>query len=110
MIGSVTGDHSKPFRSLYRTAANVWRNVWVFPIGSADGVTDSTRNMIMMASDAELTKDELLDRIASRVDGAVTVTGFERFGEDLYRGSVRSGDVGIITDPRPPSRKGNRRR
>jgi spermidine synthase len=109
VIGSVNGDHSKPFRSLYRTAASVWKGVWVFPIGSADGVTDSTRNMIMMASDAELSQDELLDRIASRVDGTVTVTGFERFGEDLYRGSVRSGDVGIITDLRPPGRKANRR-
>jgi spermidine synthase len=110
VIGSVSGSHSKPYRSLHRTASNVWRNVWVFPIGSADGVTDSTRNMIMLASDAELSQDELLDRIATRVDGRVTVTGFERFGEDLYRGSVRSGDVAIIADPRPPGRKGNRRR
>ena len=110
VIGAATGGHSKPFRSLYRTVANVWRNVWVFPIGSADGVTDSTRNMILLASDAELSTDELLERIASRVDGLVTVTGFERFGEDLFRGSVRSGDVAILTDPRPPGRHKNRRR
>ena len=110
LIGAVTGDHSKPFRSLYRTASTVWGGVWVFPIGSADGVTDSTRNMIMLASSADLSTEALLGRIASRVDGMVTVTGFERFGEDLYRGSVRSGDVGVITDPRPPGRKGNRRR
>ncbi len=110
VIGAVTGDHSKPFRSLYRTAANVWRNVWVFPIGSADGATDSTRNMIMLASDADLSEDQLLGRIASRVDGMVSVPGFERFGEDLYRGVVRSGDVPMLTDPTPPHRKGNRRR
>ena len=110
VIGAVTGAHSKPFRSFHRTVSGVWRNVWVFPIGSADGVTDSTRNMIMLASNAELSEDTLLERIATRVDGLVTVTGFERFGEDLYRGSVRSGDVPIITDPRPPSRKSNRRR
>jgi spermidine synthase len=110
VIGAVTGSHSKPFRSFFRTASTVWRNVWVFPIGSADGVTDSTRNMILLASDAELSQDELLCRIASRVDGLVTVTGFERFGEDLYRGSVRSGDVAINTDPHPPGRRGHRRR
>lgn len=110
VIGSVSGTHSKPFRSLYRTTSSVWRNVWVFPIGSADGVTDSTRNMIMLASDAALTEDELLERIATRVDGLVTVTGFERFGEDLYRGTVRSGDVGITTDSHPPRRKRNRKR
>jgi hypothetical protein len=66
--------------------------------------------MILLASDAELSQDELLCRIASRVDGLVTVTGFERFGEDLYRGSVRSGDVAINTDPHPPGRRGHRRR
>jgi spermidine synthase len=110
VIGSVSGTHSKPFRSLFRTASNVWRNIWVFPIGAADGVTDSTRNMIMLASNVELSRDELLSRIASRVDGRVTVTGFERFGEDLYRGSIRSGDVAITTDPRPQSRRNNRKR
>ena len=110
VIGAVNGAHSKPYRSFHRTVANVWRNVWVFPIGSADGVTDSTRNMVMMASDVEMTTEELLERISTRVDGLVTVTGFERFGEDLYRGSVRAGDVPLITDPHPPSRKGNRRR
>jgi predicted membrane-bound spermidine synthase len=110
VIGSVTGDHSKPFRSLYRTVANAWRNVWVFPIGSGDGVTDSTRNMILLASDADLSEGELLMRIATRVDGLVTVRGFERFGEDLYRGTIRSGDVPIMTDPKPPSHKANRRR
>jgi spermidine synthase len=109
-IGAVAGSYSKPFRSLYRTATNVWSNVWVFPIGSADGVTDSTRNMIVLASNAELSVDELLERIASRVGGLVTVTGFERFGEDLYRGSIRSGDVAIIADPQPRSHRGNRRR
>jgi spermidine synthase len=110
VIGAVNGSHSKPYRSFHRTVANVWRNVWVFPIGSADGVTDSTRNMIMLASDADVSNDELLERIACRVGGTVTVTGFERFGEDLYLGTVRGGDVPIITDPRPPNRKSNRKR
>ena len=110
LIGAVSGSHSKPFRSLYRTVATVWRNVWVFPIGSADGVTDSTRNMILLASDVELSTEALLERIACRVDGTVTVTGFERFGEDLYRGPIRSGDVAVITDVRPPNRKNNRKR
>ncbi len=98
VIGAVYGPHSKPFRSLHRTASNVWRNVWVFPLDMAEDKRDSTRNIVMLASDAELTEDELLERIASRVDGLVTVPGFERFGEDLYRGAVRSGDVPLLTD------------
>jgi len=109
-IGAVSGTYSKPFRSFHRTMSNVWRNVWAFPIGSADGVTDSTRNMVVIASDVEMTTGDLLDRIASRAGGRVTVTGFERFGEDLYRGPIRTGDVPIISDAHPPTRKGNRRR
>lgn len=99
MIGSVYGPHSRPFRSLHRTAANVWRRVWTFPIGIADDVTDATRNIVVLASDTELAEDELLERIATRVDGLVTVSGFEGFAADLYRGRVRSGDVPILLDP-----------
>jgi len=98
VIGAVYGPFSKAFRSLHRTAANVWRNVWVFPLGIAEDSRDNTRNIVMLASDTELTQDELLERIASRVNGLVTVPAFERFGEDLYRGKVRSGDVPLITD------------
>lgn len=99
VIGSVYGPHSKPFRSLHRGASNSWRNVWSFPVGSADDARDSTRNIVMLASDAEITREELLERIATRVDGLVTVPAFERFGEDLYLGKVRTGDVAPLLDP-----------
>ncbi|MDO9557858.1 MAG: fused MFS/spermidine synthase [Coriobacteriia bacterium] len=98
IIGSVYGDHSKPFRSLHRTIANVWRNVWIFPTSRDEDTRDNTRNIVLLASEAELTADELLARIASRVDGRVSVPAFERFGEDLYRGKVRSGDVPLLVD------------
>jgi len=99
VIGAVYGPHSKPFRSLHRTASNVWRNVWTFPLGIADDIIDDTRNIVLMASDTVLAEDELLDRIAARVGGMVTVPMFERFGEDLYRGAIRTGDVPLLLDP-----------
>lgn len=106
VIGSVYGPHSKHFRSLHRTARNVWRTIWSFPVGIAEDARDQTRNIVMIASDTELTVDEMLERIASRVDGRVTVPGFERFAEDLYRGSVRSGDVPLLLDyQNPPPRR-----
>lgn len=110
-IGAVYGPHSKPFRSLYRTARNVWRRLWVFPIGFSDDVTDRSRNIVLLASDSELAEQELRERIADRVGGIVTVPKFERFGEDLYRGRVRSGDVPLFVDhPSPRRRSGTRRR
>jgi spermidine synthase len=108
VIGAVYGSQSRPFRSLYRTAANLWRQVWVFPLGISDDIADKTRNIVMLASDAELDEEELLDRIANRVNGLVTVPAFERFGEDLYRGGIRTGDVPIITEE-PVRRRGSQR-
>jgi len=102
VIGSVHGDHSKPFRSFYRTLSNIWRNVWMFPVGLwANGpiMLAFGGNIILLASDIELPTEELLVRIAQHVDGRVTVRGFGLLGRDLYQGPVRSGDVPILTDP-----------
>ena len=98
MFGAVYGPHSRMFRSFHRTASNVWRNVWTFPLRIADNAVDDSRNIVMLASDTPLSPDELAERIASRVDGLVTVPAFERFAEDLYQGGIRTGDVPLLTD------------
>jgi spermidine synthase len=96
-IGMARGERSKPFRSLYRTMRNVWRNVWVFVVN--DGVESEATNLMLFATDADLTADELCERIGDRVGGLVTVPAFELFGEDLFRGEIRLGDVPLILDP-----------
>ncbi len=98
VFGAVYGPHSRQFRSFHRTASNVWRHVWTFPIGIAENPVDDSRNIIMLASDADLSDDELAERIGSRVDGLVTVPAFERYAEDLYRGPIRGGDVPMLSD------------
>lgn len=103
IIGAVAGTMSKPLRRLHKTARNVWRRVWLFRVASQRTGLCGPENVVMLASDAELGEDELLDRIADRVGGTVSVRGFERFGEHLYRGKLRTGDVAILTDP--PRRK-----
>lgn len=104
-IGAVYGPKSRPFRSLHRTLSNVWSRVWSFPIGISRDVSDVTRNIILMASDVDIGDDDVLERISSRVDGLVTVPGFAQFGEDLYQGPIRSGDVPLIVDPTPGGRR-----
>jgi len=101
-IGSVSGDYSKPFRSLYRTLCNVWRHVWVFV--AEDGVAAEGTNIIILATDANVSEGELRSRIGDRVDGRVTVPAFDRYGEDLYTGEIRCGDVPLIVDPPKPSK------
>lgn len=98
VFGAAYGPHSKTFRSMYRTARNVWRNVWVFPIGLALDPGDDTRNIVLVASDIELTVEELLGQIETRADGVITCSGFERAADDLYRGPIRSGDVPMLVD------------
>jgi len=98
VFGAVYGPRSKTFRSMYRTARNVWRNVWVFPVRQSVNPSDETRNIVMVASDANLTPDQLLERIATRALGRVSSPGFERLGEEFYTGAVRSGDVPLLLD------------
>lgn len=105
IIGTIAGDRSKPLRSLHRTASNVWRNVWLFRVDAAEPGEQRPENVILLASDAELSDEVLLERIADRVGGTVSVLGFERFGEQLHRGKLRTGDVPILVDPGKP-RKG----
>lgn len=96
-IGAVRGERSKPLRSLHRTLRNVWRNVWVFVVN--DGVDTEGMNVMLFATDAPVSRDELLARIADRVGGKVTVPAFDLFGEHLYTGEIRGGDVPLILDP-----------
>lgn len=104
VIGTISGAHSKPLRSLHRTARNVWPRVWLFPVGTIDPGGIVPENVVMLASDAEISDEALHERIADRVSGRVTVPGFGSFGERLFRGAIRTGDVPIITDP-PGSRR-----
>ena len=99
VIGSLYGPHSRPFRSLHRTLSGVWRRIWLFPLGHAGQPGEASRNIIALASDTNLTTEALLARIANRVDGRVTVRAFGTFGDDLYRGAIRRGDVPLLRDP-----------
>lgn len=108
VFGALYGPHSKTFRSMYRTATNVWRHVWVLPVALTRDPSYQTRNIVMVASDADLSDEELLSRLASRVDGRVTCSGFEQVANELYTTPVRAGDVPLLLDPpvSKPSRRG----
>ncbi len=104
VIGSVEGERSKLFRSMYRTASGVWRQLWVFPIGIGEnGLRGENRNIIVLASDNRLTEDELRARIENRVSGLVTVPGFKDYGRDLWTDRVPTSDVPLLTDQHAPT-------
>ncbi len=105
IISAVEGERSDLFRSLYRTAGTVWDRSWVFPVERTDGgdSLDLNRNIILLATDAELQTTELLGRVEDRVGGRVTVAGFETFGADLYSALVKLADVPVLTDSYAPT-------
>ncbi len=104
IIASVEGERSELFRSIYRTSATVWDHHWVFPIGIGEnGATGQNRNIIMLATDTDVTEQELRARIDSRVDGRVSVPGFAEFDDDLYTELVPLGDVPLLTDDYAPT-------
>jgi len=104
LISAVEGDGSELFRSMYRTAGGVWDALWVFPIGIGNGGdTRTRRNIIVLATDADVTESELRRRIGGRVEGRVSVEGFDRMAEDLYTAVVRVADVPLLTDSHAPT-------
>jgi spermidine synthase len=104
VISAIEGDGSRLFRSTYRTAEGVWEDLWVFGVDPGHETPDDlNQNIIVLATDAKLTEDELLTRIETRVDGKVKVPGFEEFSGDLYEGRVKLGDVPKLTDSHAPT-------
>ena len=103
IIGAVEGKRSKLFRSIERTAGEVWRHQWTFPLKLAQKKDPrAIRNIVMLATDQDLPESVIRARIAARVDGRVTVQDFEDFGDDLYMRPLPLGDVPVLTDLHAP--------
>lgn len=104
VISPVQGAKSDLFRSMYRTASGVWDHVWAFPIGiSADPASEANRNIIVLASDADVSRETLLGRIERGLDGRVQIPGFEEYGRDLWTGVVPVADVPELSDAFAPT-------
>lgn len=103
VIGSVSGEDSRLYRSLYRTVLERFTRIWVFPIGiSENGRVNQRRNIIILATDADVAQDTLLARIQDRVGGRVKVGGYPDFGLDLYPVAPELSDVPLLTDDHAP--------
>lgn len=104
VISSLSGDRSRLFRSLYKTAGTVWEHLWVFRVDVGQGdVPEARQNIIVLATDADVSGPELMARIRSSVDGRSKVRGLSEMGTDLYDAMVEIGDVPIMTDAYAPT-------
>jgi len=104
VISALTGDDSKLFRSLYKTAGTQFRHLWVFSVNAGTkAMPESRQNIIVLATDADVTGPQLLARIASGIDGRSQVPGLSKMGADLYTRMVELGDVPLLTDAYAPT-------
>jgi spermidine synthase len=104
VISSLEGDRSRLFRSLYRTAGAVWEHLWVFSVDTGQGDQPLARqNIIVIATDADVTCEQLLDRIATSLSGSAQTPGFAAMGKDLYTKLVPVSDVPLLTDEYAPT-------
>jgi spermidine synthase len=104
VISSFTGDKSRVFRSMYRTAGTVWKHLWAFRVDVGQGdVPEARQNIIVLATDADMSGPELLRRISTSLDGRSQVPGLSKMGADLYSGMVELGDVPVLTDAYAPT-------
>lgn len=103
VIGSVTGDDSRLYRSLYRTVLERFTHIWSFPIGLAEnGNLGQRRNIIILATDSPVGADTLRTRIRNRVEGRVKVDGYSDFELDLHADAPLLSDVPLLTDDHAP--------
>jgi spermidine synthase len=104
LIGSLTGDGSKLFRSMYKTYRTAFPTVTVHPVRDAGSRDDEPMNLILVAGEgAAPGKQVLLDRwraLRTRSKRAVDLTKAIR---DRYEATVPTRDVPVLTDDYAPT-------
>jgi spermidine synthase len=104
VISALEGDSSKLFRSMYKTAGTVWSDIRVFPVDVGQGdAPDAVQNIAVLATDADISQAEMLERIRSAVDGRVKVPGFAAMADGVYAHMVDTSDVPLLTDAYAPT-------
>jgi len=89
---------------MYKTAGTVWKHLWVFRVDVGQGdVPTARQNIIVLATDADVSGAELLKRISGDLGGRSQVRGLADMGADLYAGMVEMGDVPVMTDAYAPT-------
>jgi spermidine synthase len=104
LIGSISGDGSKLFRSMYKTYRAVFPTVTVHPVRDAGDDDTTPTNIIVVAGEgAAPEKDALLERweaVRARVESAADLT---RAISDRYEAIVPTRDVPVLTDDYAPT-------
>jgi spermidine synthase len=104
LIGSISGDGSKLFRSMYKTYRAVFPTVTVHPVKDAGDDDTTPTNIIVVAGEgAAPDRDVLVERweaVRARVGSAADLTKAIR---DRHEAVVPTRDVPVLTDDYAPT-------
>jgi spermidine synthase/MFS family permease len=104
LIGSLTGDGSNLFRSMYRTYRAAFPTVTVHPVRDAGTRDDEPMNLILVAGEGAAPGKEVLQArwraVRAQSKGAVDLTKAIR---DRYEAFVPTRDVPVLTDDYAPT-------
>jgi hypothetical protein len=105
LISGVVGDRSKLFRSVYKTLAETFGEVYVFPARwFGDEIPAGVINVILVATDARprLSSDEIARRATLLGTQLLSPTELREKALHLLRDPVTVDDVPVLTDDFAP--------
>jgi spermidine synthase/MFS family permease len=104
LIGSLRGDGSKLFRSMYKTYRAAFPTVTVHPVRDAGSRDDEPMNLILVAGEgAAPGKQVLLDRWRALRNGSKRAVDLTKAIRDRYEATVPTRDVPVLTDDYAPT-------
>jgi len=103
IIGALQGPQSRLFRAMYRTTAEIFPSLYLFPVAYRPyNDPETLRNIILMAqAEQKIAREEILRR-AGRLRGRVTYRDFLRYAGDYYDRPIAVADVPVLTDDYAP--------
>ncbi len=105
IVGALDGEQSALFRSLYKTYAEVFPGLYLFPVGlQPQGRTNRVRTIVLMASSqAGITRGELTAR-AERLQNqpGLSTIPLQRILRDFYDHPIATADMPVLTDDYAP--------
>ena len=104
LIGSLTGDGSNLFRSMYKTYRAAFPTVTVHPVRDEGSSTDEPMNLILIAGEgAAPSETVLLDRWREVSAGSDQAADLSKAIRDRYETFVPTRDVPVLTDDYAPT-------
>ncbi|HET6782055.1 MAG TPA: fused MFS/spermidine synthase [bacterium] len=103
LIGALEGPQSSLFRAVYKTYAEVFTGLYLFPIALRpyNDVKDIRNIMLVASAERSLTRTEIMER-ARRVAPRIKYRDFLKYAGDYYDEPISVDDLPVLTDDYAP--------